>query len=289
MINLKKSGFILLNYIKLPMNLKMALYDYYYRAESLIKYGDPFFARIICFEINTYCNRRCSYCPVSLETAVPNHFMDEKLFKLCIQRLKEINFTGSIMYHFYNEPLHDKRIADFVKYTSKELPQAISRIFTNGDKLTMEVADELFDAGLNDFLITDHNLKKGILRKKLTKNGVLDKYKSQIFIDEGLGQTDDRPLDNRGGSVDIEALGSKERIRKNCKIVYEEVKVDYLGNVLLCSNDYYREHNFGNLKEKKFMEIWKDTKYSRIRNNLRKAKSELEICQKCNYASPDKI
>ena len=48
MINLKKSGFILLNYIKLPMNLKMALYDYYYRAESLIKYGDPFFARIIC-------------------------------------------------------------------------------------------------------------------------------------------------------------------------------------------------------------------------------------------------
>ena len=68
-----------------------------------------------------------------------------------------------------------------------------------------------------------------------------------------MGQTDDRPLDNRGGSVDIEALGSKERIRKNCKIVYEEVKVDYLGNVLLCSKDYYRKHNFGNLKEKKFM------------------------------------
>ena len=83
-----------------------------------------------------------------------------------------------------------------------------------------------------------------------------------------MGQTDDRPLDNRGGSVDIEALGSKERIRKNCKIVYEEVKVDYLGNVLLCSNDYYREHNFGNLKEKKFMDIWKDAK---SRNNIIKS------------------
>ena len=105
-MNLKKTAFILLNYINLSMNFKMFLYDYYYRLESFIKYRDPFFARIICFEINTYCNRRCSYCPVSLETAVPNHFMDEELFKLCIQRLKEINFTGSIMYHFYNEPLH---------------------------------------------------------------------------------------------------------------------------------------------------------------------------------------
>ena len=37
------------------------------------------------------------------------------------------------------------------------------------------------------------------------------------------------------------------------------------------------------------MDIWKDTKYKRIRDNLRNAKSELEICQKCNYASPDRI
>jgi radical SAM protein with 4Fe4S-binding SPASM domain len=286
-IRFKKLAFLMVRKLKIPLWIQKILYDLFYRLESILKYGDPFFARIICFEINTGCNRKCTYCPVSLDKENINNLMSWETFKAGIRQLKEIKFSGSIMYHFYNEPLMDNRIVEFVQYTTNELPGAISRIFTNSDYLNLELAEALFSAGLNDIHITDHNLTKGRIAKRVSP--IVEKFKNRVTVDEGLGHSEDRPIDNRGGLIDVVALGATEYLRKDCKVVWEEVKIDVNGNVLLCTNDYYRQHIFGNINKQNFKDIWFGEEYSRVRNNLRKGLAEYDICLKCNYASPEKI
>lgn len=278
--NWKKHAFALTESLGLSLNARRLLYNNYVYLENFLKYGDPFFCRIICIEINTYCNRRCYYCPVSLENQVPDLYMDEEIFKTIIARIKEIGFTGSIMYHFYNEPLYDKRIVDFVAHTQSQLPQCLSRIFTSGDYLTPELADQLFEAGVNDFVVTDHNKTPGKVQKRLMP--IIKKYPHRISVDI----IHDEPLVNRGGALDADQLGFKLEIKENCTVVYEEMKIDFEGNVLLCTSDYYRTQKFGNLKDKGIMEIWNDPVYSRLRTNLRLGKPELEICKNCNFATP---
>lgn len=210
--------------------------------------------------------------------------MTEDLFTKILDQLAEINFAGTIMYHFYNEPTKDPRLEHFVKQTSLRLPNAIPRLFTNGDYLDDELIDRLFLAGMNDIHITDHNKTKGRVSRRL-KNAIT-KHFPKIDVDEGLGRTPDRPIDNRGGLVNLATVGATPYLRKDCKVVWEVVNIDYQGNVLLCYSDYNREHVFGNVSEESFIDIWKKENYSRVRRNLRKGKTELEICTNCNYASP---
>lgn len=274
-INLKRRLVKIGNTLKIPVKTYAKLYAVYSQLINLVKYKDPYFFRIVCIEINTYCNRKCYYCPVSLEKKVPSHFMPEDLFRLTIKRLKDIKFSGTIMYHFYNEPLLDKRLPEFVKYTNDQLPGCLIRILTNGDYLTMELADDLIQAGVCDFAVTDHNRKPGRLAAKLRP--VVEKYPDQIHIES----IHDKPLSNRGGAIDVEV--PDKRHNGTCTIIYEELKIDYQGNVLLCSNDYYRSHKFGNIQSETLKEIWNKKDYNRIRSKLRKGIPELEICKKCNF------
>lgn len=267
----------LANKLNISTDLQYKIYRRYYQAVNLLKRGDPFFFRIVCIEINTHCNRKCYYCPVCLEKEVPSYYMDEELFRLVIRRLKEIKFSGTIMYHFYNEPLLDKRLPEFVAYTRKHLPKCIIRILTNGDYLTLELADELIRAGVCDFAITDHNLQPGILSKKLQP--VIVKYPNQININS----IHDKPLSNRGGTIKVKKFDKNKG--GNCTVISESLQIEYNGNILLCCNDYYRRFTFGNVINERIDEIWVKKDYVRLRRLLRKGVAELEICKKCNSIS----
>lgn len=286
-MNLKKVLFPIIRRLGVSLGIQKLLYDCYYRMVGLIKHGDPYFVRCIAIEINSGCNRRCSYCPVSLSKDYPNNLMSEELFSKILNQLAHINFSGTIMYHFYNEPTMDSRLATFVRETSTRLPNAISRLFTSGDYLSDELIDELFEAGMNDIHITDHNRTKGRISRRFSE--ALKKYRHRITVDEGLGTAPDRPIDNRGGLINLANIGATPYLRTDCKIVWEEVKIDYQGNVLLCTNDFNREHIFGNVNEDTFIAIWKNEHYAKVRNNLRNGKTEFDICTKCNYATPTLI
>src|SRR5262245_22586687 len=104
------------------------------------RYGvdSAFMFKAVELELNSMCNRKCTYCP-NVSSKRPVGFMSEELFKKIIHELEEIEFDGRISYHFYGEPLLDKRLPEFVQYTKDKVPNSYAEIYSNGDFLDLEV------------------------------------------------------------------------------------------------------------------------------------------------------
>ena len=97
-----------------------------------------------------------------------------------------------------------------------------------------------------DFAITIHD-RDG--EKLLAKSQpVLKKYSGYARINS----IHDTPMSNRDGVIEIELLDKKD----TCTDPLELLQLDYKGNVLLCCNDYYREHSFGNIGNDQIEKIW---------------------------------
>jgi len=116
------------------------------------------YVKIINLETFSYCNRHCSYCPVSLVEQKQNIYLDESYFNLLIKNLKDINYKNTICLNLYNEPLSDKSIYDTIYRLREALPVANLFFNSNGDYVTMSVLDKLVEAGLNSINITLHTL-----------------------------------------------------------------------------------------------------------------------------------
>lgn len=270
--NLKEYVLAVLKKNGVSVSTYALLYRRYYMLINWLKYGDPFFFRGVFIETSTYCNRRCEYCPNSINP-MPVGFMDEAMFKEVIAQLKKINFSATLCYHFFNEPLLDKRLAGFVSYARRNLPACIHRIFTNGDFLTLEKASELIEAGVSEFLITIHDRDEKDLRAKLEP--VAKKHPTRLIIQSIRGG----PLSNRGGAIEVPIREE----RTTCTSYLENLMIDYQGNVLLCCQDFYRQHKFGNIMHDQITSIWNKPAFSMLRKELRQGVARLELCKKCLY------
>jgi GTP 3',8-cyclase len=268
--NWKKKVFVLFKKLHISNSASEKAYKLFSRVSNFIRYRDPYFFRSVAIEISTDCNRTCNYCPNVLE-GTPTEFMSEDIFNKVIKDLQSIKYSGVINYHFYNEPLLDKRLPEFIRYVRKHLPHCVNRVFSNGDFLTLDLADELIDAGVSDLNITIHDYNGEKLLKKLSP--VIGKYPGYVSITS----LHSKPLLNRGGAIEVDLLDEKD----TCVDPLGVLQVDYKGNVLLCCNDYYRKHSFGNITNKKIMQIWQGDEFSRLRQELRRGIAKLEICRVC--------
>jgi len=172
--------------------------------------------------------------------------LEESTFNEIIDQLKTISFSGIIYYHFYNESLFDKRLSQFIRHVKKHLPSCINRVVSNGDFLSISMADNLINAGVTEFAITIHDKNGETLLAKLQP--VLKKYPEYVRINS----IHDKPLSNRGGAIEVELLDKKDR----CIDPLESLQLDHKGNVLLCCNDYYREHSFSNIGNDQIEKSW---------------------------------
>ena len=157
-----------------PMSLKKSAVDGYYRvARSTAmryvhnrlrrwrhswRYGvnSVSMFRNVELEVDSMCNRKCWYCPnVSAER--PLGYMSESLFQKIIAELAEMDFDGNVSYHFYGEPMLDKRLLGFVEYTAAHVPRCFPVIYSNVDFLTLELFRQYIRCGLAQFFITQHD------------------------------------------------------------------------------------------------------------------------------------
>ncbi|MBT6295092.1 MAG: SPASM domain-containing protein [Nitrospina sp.] len=133
------------------------------------------------------------------------------------------------------------------------------------------MADDLINAGVTEFTITIHDTNGEALLAKLQP--VLKKYPEYVSINS----IHDKPLSNRGGAIEVELLDKKD----SCIDPLELLQLDYKGNVLLCCNDYYRKHSFGNIWSDQIEKIWQKESFSLLRGELRNGVANLEICRIC--------
>ncbi|CCG56964.1 radical SAM superfamily [Brachyspira pilosicoli WesB] len=157
------------------------LYEKVFEIFNLIKYKDRYFFHAVSFEINTYCNRKCWYCP-NKDNETPKEYMPLEVFHHAVKELKELKFSGTVIYNLYGEPLFDERLEYFVEYIKDNLPNATSLLFSNGDILNIDRAKKLVDAGLDKFVITvhDENPERNLKRLKPVKEFLKEKMVLQI-------------------------------------------------------------------------------------------------------------
>lgn len=228
---------------------------------------------VVEIEVNSRCNRKCNYCPVSVlpPPKVPE-FMSERLFERIINELKRVKFSGRLSYHLYNEPLLCSNLEGLVSYVSEKLPNSYQLLFTNGDFLTEARYTQLRDAGICYFLVTRHDYKD-IPRRE---------FQTILF-------PNDLRLSNRGGTL----FKLEKALFTPCYGPSEMLIITITGDILLCFEDAHRTQLMGNILVENVEEIWFSKKFSYIRKLLQDGKRDKAslICKNCNnidYTTPGK-
>lgn len=218
-------------------------------------------------EINSRCNRRCSYCPVSI---LPNpdvpKFMADRTLDRILNELKKIDYSGRLSYHFYNEPLLRKDLADIVRKVKVQLPNCRQVLFTNGDHLSESRYQSLYESGISYFVITSHSGK------------VHPDRKAQV-----VQFSSDLELTNRGGVLEHLSDFVVDVSDTPCFAPSEMLVITVTGDVVLCYEDAFRKHVVGNIIQQDIENIWFSEKFTQIRKQLANGnRHATEICLKCS-------
>lgn len=223
--------------------------------------------RVVEFEANSRCNRKCSYCPVSIlpKPDAPT-FMPEEVVDRMIVELQRIEYAGRISYHFFNEPLIRKDLEEIIQRLKNDLPNAEQVLFTNGDLLTETRYQSITDAGIDFIVVTSHSGKTHP-----------DRPNQYVQFPKEL------ELTNRGGTLEHLPSVTADTLSKPCFAPSEMLIVTASGDVVLCYEDAKRRTNYGNILTDSIEDIWMNPNRVEIRRSLEigdRANAE-EICRSC--------
>jgi radical SAM protein with 4Fe4S-binding SPASM domain len=231
-------------------------------------------------EINSHCNKACSYCPNSIDERIEKGTMSPEVYETLIGQLKDIQFKGRISFDFYNEPMLCRHLDQFVELTMKELPQTQIHLYTNGSLLTTERFRKLSALGIARFIVTKHEDSFD------GKAFPFDKTWQELTSAE-KSLTDYRPFDelaltNRGGSL-AHIKSPVENVQTYpCFIPTMMLTVTVLGTIVPCFEDFYQKHAMGNIMEEHLRDIWNKPEYQIMRKALMLGNRErFEVCANC--------
>jgi len=228
-------------------------------------------------EINSMCNRKCTYCP-NVTDRRPGGYMSRELFDKIIAELGEMDFDGRVSYHFYGEPLLDKRLPEFVEHTKKVVPKSFTEIYSNGDFLNLESFREYLRRGLDNMLITQHdNVMPENLQAIL--DGATEEEKKKIVI----RFAEDRYMINRSGLItDLAVI--KEPLKVACTWPLHTMVITIEGNVVLCCNDYFETEVIGNVGDTSLKEVWSTPQFQKFRYALSTGdRTVSKLCHECDF------
>jgi len=263
----------------IPPRIRYKLALVYYKFDRLIKYGTTDFPIAVEVETTTACNRRCSWCPNSKfdRGLIKNEKkLSSELFYKIIDELHDLDFNGRFSPHLFGEPLFDKRMLNFMKYTRMKLPKANIVIFTNGDYLNEAEYKKYAEIGIDAFNLTqyDKDLSQRLkeLIKKIDVGEICGPKINLKIINENTA------VCNRGGLVEHPKICSVPK----CAMPSENLNINYKGDIIICSSDYFGVAHFGNVSKERLIDVWKKKKFSTLRKEIKKGVYNLDICKKCD-------
>lgn len=249
------------------------LHGYLKRVNEL-QHADGMFEKIE-IELNLGCNRRCTYCNLATErredyVQSQRKTMEWGLFELLVGQLVDVGFRGTLCFHFYAEPLLNKRLGEFAAYARKHLRETQCIVYSNGDYLTLQRHSELTSSGISLFFITRHdNTIPDSLMPVLQKPNVLLDTRAEMV------------LNNRAGLLGPPV--SPQIRTLPCIYTSEAVVVTIDGNVLPCACDFRESHRFGNIRETHLRDIYTSEECRRFRRDLLAGRREsYALCRDCD-------
>jgi hypothetical protein len=263
----------------LPLTPLRKLYAFYAECNSWWKYGDATFPRIISIEINSHCNRMCSYCPNSVAPQKAR-LMDEETLDTIIRRLSEIKWAGVVDFIFFSEPLLHPRLPAIIERVKLACPKCIPRICTNGDLLDEDIIIKLMNAGLTRIYCMRHNPAPPLWKENIEQ---LDSRFPGMFVLMDIDEvTQESGLCDFAGLVTV----PKSRpLQSFCDIQGHCAQIDIDGNWIICCIDYAKTYYHGSLKRDGFLKIWREPAFVKLRAELNRGIARLPVCKKCTVIS----
>jgi radical SAM protein with 4Fe4S-binding SPASM domain len=229
-------------------------------------------------EVNSACNKACSYCPNADFRRIEQGVMEPELFKLLLSQLVDLHYKGSFHYHFYNEPLLCPHLEHFIELSKSELPETRSKIYTNGSYLTLEKFRALVKAGVDRFIVTRHEEAGDFVFEETWRN-LTDHEKTLVKYE----QHEQLILTNRGGLLPVGKPLLGAPLTRPCLIPSMSLVVTVQGNVLVCYEDFFQQTAKGNIRDRHLKDIWSDQAYQQFRQDLKEGKREkYSVCRDCN-------
>lgn len=263
-----------------PPKIKRQLWFYYMEGKRMIETRSLDMFGQVHIEVNTDCNRACSYCSNHLFPKA-QEFMDMGLYRKVIDELAAINYRGRISPNLSSEPTLHPRLVDLMA-NARRVRNASLVLYTDGDFLDRKKFDQLKEAGVDQFVITQHGKNAPQPLTELM-NGLTDDERKSVRYQTLDGVN----LFNRG----IPGLVSADRrtVPNPCFVADYEFTILVNGDIAQCGNDFAGEHTFGNVKERSILEIWRDPKFKEFRKQVRNGQFDGDICKRCIYDTSELI
>ena len=258
----------------------------------------------VFFEVRSRCNGRCRFCAASVGNDTrPDLSMRPEIYEKVLRDLANIDFQGRIAYHNNNDPLVFKDLHLFVDRARKMVPKAYIQILSNGRALTLEKADALVRAGIDELSINYYN---DDLRAELPRvfhevpRVVLLKYFSSDQVEiKGISQDRVNPkakfryyvrrrlenekLTSRAGTAPNKKIPDP-RPRGFCQYPFTQFIVTADGRVPMCCADFNILVPVGDATRQSVMEIWHGEALRRVRGVvLTGNRQSLPTCRPCDF------
>lgn len=235
-------------------------------------------------EINRHCNLKCPYCPnVNNPESTVKKFIDPNLFKKILAGLQKMNFSGSMSYHFFGEPLLHPKLEEFIAMTKEKLPQTSKQVFTNGTLLTLKRLQSLLSSGVDKIVLTQHYKNNPFMKN-------LKNIPDELLEKVDIKFPNEQVFSNRGGTLDNVARPPVV-FDKKCLFVKGHMNITIDGDVLPCCDDYNRVEVMGNVNTDDLSNIWNSEHYVKFREELAEKgnRDYAEICKKCNRTNDHSV
>lgn len=237
----------------------------------------------IDLNVTELCNRRCVFCPRVNDDLYPNqplHISDATIQSF-VKGLDEIGFRGVVVLSGYGEPLLHPDLPGVVRQLASSKWRV--ELVTNGDKLSVDSARRLFDAGLNYFVVSLYDGPEQI------------EHFNGIFAAAGVGvdgytlrdrwydesQNFGLKLTSRVGNVEV-TKGITKTLDNPCFYTSYSMSLDWNGDVLLCVQDWDKRVKFGNVNDQSLFTIWTSPAIMKRRMALIRGDRCQSPCLKCD-------
>jgi hypothetical protein len=214
--------------------------------------------RYVEVETSRRCNRTCAWCPNGHSGArKEQELMEWPLFARIIDQLGKARYAGWFAFHNYNEPLLNPRLDAELSWLGYKVPHARPAIYTNGDRLTVELLASLIAAGVRYVRVTryphDASARPSYeaLRGWMRQAGLLDAVEWEWRpVRQGLAARWEHPAggvlvevispaiagyNDRGGTALLPV--TIPRLRTDpCGMTSTSMSIDYRGVVKMCCN-----------------------------------------------------
>jgi hypothetical protein len=239
----------------------------------------PLFNQIEIETLNR-CNNDCSFCPVNRKHDPRTlSVMDEELFNSLVAQLGDLQYEGSVSLFSNNEPLLDRRIADFCKIAKQKVPKAYLFLMTNGKLLTVQLFENLMK--YLDLLYIDNydnqtkliEPVKAIAELCLTNATYREKVKIHV-------KRKSRVRSTRGGGAPNRT--NIAPLKSSCIQPFTKLVVRPDGKISLCSNDAFGKVTLGDLTRDSISEAWNGDLFWEVRRRIAEGRKNFFLCSTCD-------